>query len=464
MARLIRASLARFAQAARRTVRPVTRPAATGGRRAGRFLWGQRFHWPVFGLGTAVVAASILAPAMSTPATVAAQRPLNTLPANSLPGLPRHTTTAPSTASVPANLVPACAGGTGSLANEASGRGRTGGRSATFSRSPGQTVVTLAALSLTAPSVTGVSPSSGPVTGGTAVTIDGSGFTGATLVTFGLVPATFSVASDTQITATSPPGVGTVDVHVVTLGGPSASGSGDQFTYVLPALPSLPSLPSAPGAPGSGSGSGSGSGPGSGSGSGGGSGSGSGSGTGSNKTTAPSAPAPVPTGTMPPNTVLTPPAIAPSTGTLPGFTFGDGQLGCGLIDSTTGTQVAGESAAQERAVQLALSFIGTPYVWGGESPHGFDCSGLVQFVYSAAGISLPRVAQNQYDAGPAVAPGQTVVPGDLIFFGGGPNDVSHVGIFVGNGVMVDAPHTGANVRLDQINGGEPIVGVTDPGQ
>jgi len=167
---------------------------------------------------------------------------------------------------------------------------------------------------------------------------------------------------------------------------------------------------------------------------------------------------------MPPNTVLTPPAIAPSTGTLPGFTFGDGQLGCGLIDSTTGTQVAGESAAQERAVQLALSFIGTPYVWGGESPHGFDCSGLVQFVYSAAGISLPRVAQNQYDAGPAVAPGQTVVPGDLIFFGGGPNDVSHVGIFVGNGVMVDAPHTGANVRLDQINGGEPIVGVTDPGQ
>ena len=57
-----------------------------------------------------------------------------------------------------------------------------------------------------------------------------------------------------------------------------------------------------------------------------------------------------------------------------------------------------------------------------------------------------------------------MVPGDLIFFGGGPNDVSHVGIFVGNGVMVDAPHTGANVRLDQINGGEPIVGVTDPGQ
>jgi cell wall-associated NlpC family hydrolase len=61
-----------------------------------------------------------------------------------------------------------------------------------------------------------------------------------------------------------------------------------------------------------------------------------------------------------------------------------------------------------------------------------------------------------------VLPGQTVVPGDLVFFGTGPDGVSHVGIFVGNGVMVDAPHTGADVRLDQINGFEQIVGVTAP--
>ena len=155
----------------------------------------------------------------------------------------------------------------------------------------------------------------------------------------------------------------------------------------------------------------------------------------------------------------------PGGGVIPndGFGFSDGHLGCSLIDYQTGTPAAGETPQQDRAVRLALSLIGTPYVWGGESTHGFDCSGLVQFVYSASGIELPRIAQAQYDAGPAVAPGQTVVPGDLIFFGTGPTNVSHVGIFVGNGVMVDAPHTGADVRLDKINGFEPIVGVTSPG-
>jgi cell wall-associated NlpC family hydrolase len=154
----------------------------------------------------------------------------------------------------------------------------------------------------------------------------------------------------------------------------------------------------------------------------------------------------------------------PSTGNLPAYGFGsDGEYGCSLIDNTTGQQAPGETSNQERAVQLALSFIGTPYVWGGESPRGFDCSGLVQFVFTAAGIQLPRTAQEQYDAGPAVPPGQPVVPGDLVFFGTGPDGVSHVGIFVGNGVMVDAPHTGADVRLDQVNGFEHIVGITSPG-
>jgi cell wall-associated NlpC family hydrolase len=102
-------------------------------------------------------------------------------------------------------------------------------------------------------------------------------------------------------------------------------------------------------------------------------------------------------------------------------------------------------------------------VWGGESKKGFDCSGLVQFVYSTAGISLPRVAQDQYDAGPAVAPGTPVVPGDLVFFGSSPNSVEHVGMFVGDGLMVDAPHTGAVVRFDRVEGFGPIVGVTSPG-
>jgi cell wall-associated NlpC family hydrolase len=112
-----------------------------------------------------------------------------------------------------------------------------------------------------------------------------------------------------------------------------------------------------------------------------------------------------------------------------------------------------DAGAGAVAVSWALSQIGTPYVWGGESPGvGFDCSGLVQAAYAVAGLSLPRVAQDQYDTTPKLASGALLVPGDLVFFGGGPGSIDHVGLFVGvvNGqnVMVDAPHTGADVRAE----------------
>ncbi len=101
----------------------------------------------------------------------------------------------------------------------------------------------------------------------------------------------------------------------------------------------------------------------------------------------------------------------------------------------------------------ALSQIGTPYVWGGETPGvGFDCSGLVQAAYAVAGVALPRVAQDQYDSTPKLGPGAALAPGDLVFFGGGPDSIDHVGLFVGivgnQDVMVDAPHTGADVRAE----------------
>jgi cell wall-associated NlpC family hydrolase len=101
------------------------------------------------------------------------------------------------------------------------------------------------------------------------------------------------------------------------------------------------------------------------------------------------------------------------------------------------------------AVDWALAQVGTPYIWGGESPGvGFDCSGLVQAAYKVAGISLPRVAQDQFDAGPQLPPGAPLEPGDLVFFGDGPGAVDHVGLVVSPGVMVDAPYTGADVRED----------------
>jgi cell wall-associated NlpC family hydrolase len=115
--------------------------------------------------------------------------------------------------------------------------------------------------------------------------------------------------------------------------------------------------------------------------------------------------------------------------------------------------LAVDSGSGALAVSWALSQIGTPYVWGGETPGvGFDCSGLVQAAYAVAGVALPRVAQDQYDATQKLAPGAALAPGDLVFFGGGPGSIDHVGLFVGvvdgQDVMVDAPHTGADVRAE----------------
>ena len=118
--------------------------------------------------------------------------------------------------------------------------------------------------------------------------------------------------------------------------------------------------------------------------------------------------------------------------------------------SSSGTQLAtgAPTGAAQAAVAYALDQLGTPYHWGGEGAGGFDCSGLVQAAFAAAGIQLPRVAQAQHDAGPAVPAGQPLQPGDLVFFGADPADVTHVGIVIGPGEMVDAPHTGAVVRIE----------------
>ena len=109
------------------------------------------------------------------------------------------------------------------------------------------------------------------------------------------------------------------------------------------------------------------------------------------------------------------------------------------------------STAAAAAVRFALAQIGRPYVWGGEGPGGFDCSGLVQTAYQAAGVSLPRVAQQQFDAGRRLPPGEPLQPGDLVFFGADARDVTHVGIVVDAGLMVDAPHPGATVRREPFN-------------
>jgi cell wall-associated NlpC family hydrolase len=115
------------------------------------------------------------------------------------------------------------------------------------------------------------------------------------------------------------------------------------------------------------------------------------------------------------------------------------------------------------AVQAALAQLGTPYLWGGETVGvGFDCSGLVQHAYATAGVALPRTAQEQYDTGPQLPAGLTPQPGDLVFFGASPRQVTHVGIGLGQGRMVDAPHTGALVRVEPISGFGHYLGATRP--
>ena len=100
----------------------------------------------------------------------------------------------------------------------------------------------------------------------------------------------------------------------------------------------------------------------------------------------------------------------------------------------------------ERAARLARRYVGVPYAWGGASPgHGFDCSGLVMYVYGKLGVNLPHHAASQYGYGRRVSR-WALKPGDLVFFSG----LGHVGLFIGKGRFIDAPQSGAVVRVTSL--------------
>jgi cell wall-associated NlpC family hydrolase len=101
-------------------------------------------------------------------------------------------------------------------------------------------------------------------------------------------------------------------------------------------------------------------------------------------------------------------------------------------------------------VGIAMQYLGVPYVWGGASPKGFDCSGLVMYVFAQVGISLPHYTVAQYNYPDSVSvPRNELQPGDLVFFAG----LGHVGIYVGGGNFIHAPHTGSSVRIDSLSEG-----------
>jgi peptidoglycan DL-endopeptidase CwlO len=113
------------------------------------------------------------------------------------------------------------------------------------------------------------------------------------------------------------------------------------------------------------------------------------------------------------------------------------------------------SAAARKAVAVALAQLGSPYVWGAEGPATFDCSGLTSFAYAASGITIPRVSRAQFAAYAGLRPVDPLhlVAGDLVFFAdnpGNPGTIHHVGMYIGKGLMVEAPHTGAVVRTSSI--------------
>jgi cell wall-associated NlpC family hydrolase len=101
-----------------------------------------------------------------------------------------------------------------------------------------------------------------------------------------------------------------------------------------------------------------------------------------------------------------------------------------------------------RLVDYAKRFVGTRYTWGGTSPRsGFDCSGFVRFVYGHFGVRLAHSSFAQFGVGRRVGRG-SLRPGDLVFFDG----LGHVGIYVGNGRFIHAPHTGTRVRIETLAG------------
>ncbi|MDT0409480.1 MULTISPECIES: C40 family peptidase [unclassified Streptomyces] len=123
----------------------------------------------------------------------------------------------------------------------------------------------------------------------------------------------------------------------------------------------------------------------------------------------------------------------------------------------TGTASGSYTAKAEKAIAFARAQMGKPYVWGATGPGSYDCSGLTQAAWKAAGIDLPRTTWDQVEAGTRVSI-DDAVPGDLVFFY---DDISHVGLYIGNGEMIHAPKPGASVRVESIYY-MPLYGVVRP--
>jgi cell wall-associated NlpC family hydrolase len=121
--------------------------------------------------------------------------------------------------------------------------------------------------------------------------------------------------------------------------------------------------------------------------------------------------------------------------------------GVGVSASTPEGSLVAPANTHGGVVGIAMRYLGVPYVWGGASPSGFDCSGLVMYVFAQIGVSLPHSSYALYGMGTPVSMSQ-LQPGDLVFFAG----VSHMGIYIGGGQFIHAPHTGDVVKISSLSG------------
>jgi hypothetical protein len=126
-----------------------------------------------------------------------------------------------------------------------------------------------------------------------------------------------------------------------------------------------------------------------------------------------------------------------------------------VLQEVVVTRDAGEFMSRHTIstfLHAAASRVGLPYVWGATGPNSFDCSGLVQWSFAKAGVTMPRVSEDQWLTGPHI-PYQDARPGDLLFWHYDPTDptnIDHVAIYAGNGMMLVAPHTGENVSYEPV--------------